>query len=106
MSIQTLYSVAIASSLLGHDVTNFANLDLSSVRLYAHRWSRAIFTSLQRCSIGFKSGYWLGHSRIFTELILHCLCCVLRVIVLLEGESQKLMGILKSCEQALNSGLI
>ncbi|XP_051570030.1 monocyte to macrophage differentiation factor 2-like isoform X2 [Myxocyprinus asiaticus] len=28
----------------------------------------AIFRSLQRCSIGFKSGLWLGHSRTFTEL--------------------------------------
>ncbi len=29
----------------------------------------AIFRSLQRCSIGFKSGLWLGHSRTVTELL-------------------------------------
>ncbi len=28
-----------------------------------------IFRSLQRCSIGFKSGLWLGHSRTVTELL-------------------------------------
>ncbi len=27
------------------------------------------FRSLQRCSIGFKSGLWLGHSRTVTELL-------------------------------------
>ncbi|XP_075931719.1 gamma-aminobutyric acid receptor-associated protein-like 2 isoform X2 [Anarhichas minor] len=30
--------------------------------------AQPIFRSLQRCSIGFKSGLWLGHSRTFTEL--------------------------------------
>ncbi len=30
---------------------------------------QAIFWSLQRCSIGFKSGLWLGHSRTVTELL-------------------------------------
>ncbi len=40
----------------------------SSVRLDGkHR--TAIFRSLQRCSIGFKSGLWLGHSRTVTELL-------------------------------------
>ncbi len=33
------------------------------------RWWTAIFRSLQRCSIGFKSGLWLGHSRTVTELL-------------------------------------
>jgi hypothetical protein len=28
----------------------------------------AIFRSLQRCSIRFKSGIWLGHSRTFRDL--------------------------------------
>ena len=38
-----------------------------SVRLDGDcRW-RTIFRSCQRCSIGFKSWLWLGHSRIFTE---------------------------------------
>uniref|UniRef100_A0A8C4S4M8 Tubulin/FtsZ GTPase domain-containing protein n=1 Tax=Erpetoichthys calabaricus TaxID=27687 RepID=A0A8C4S4M8_ERPCA len=33
-----------------------------------YRRCTAILRSLQRCSIGFKSGLWLGHSRTFTEL--------------------------------------
>ncbi len=41
----------------------------SSVRLDGKRWRTAIFRSLQRCSIGFKSGLWLGHSRTVTELL-------------------------------------
>ncbi len=40
----------------------------SSVWLDGKRWWTAIFRSLQRCSIGFKSGLWLGHSRTVTEL--------------------------------------
>ncbi len=39
------------------------------LKLYQVGWERrwtAIFRSLQRCSIGFKSGLWLGHSRTFT----------------------------------------
>ena len=30
-------------------------------------WCTDIFRSLQRYSIGFRAGLWLGHSRIFTE---------------------------------------
>ena len=64
-----------ASSLLGYDATSMAHLCLgsfshnslqipsSSVRLDGERCCTAIFRSLQRCSIGFKSGLWLGHSR-------------------------------------------
>ncbi len=40
-----------------------------SVRLDGKRWWTAIFRSLQRCWIGFKSGLWLGHSRTVTELL-------------------------------------
>ena len=40
----------------------------SSIRLDGKRRCTAIFRSLQRCSIGFKSGLWLGHSSTFTEL--------------------------------------
>ncbi len=55
-------------SLFGKDATSFSHLDLgilchsslqilsSSVRLDGKRWWTAIFRSLQRCSIGFKSG--------------------------------------------------
>ncbi len=68
-------------SLFGKDATGFSHLDLgilchsslqilsSSVRLDGKRWWTAIFRSLQRCSIGFKSGLWLGHSRTVTELL-------------------------------------
>ncbi len=68
-------------SLFGKDATTFSHLDLgilchsslqilsSSVRLDGKRWWTAIFRSLQRCSIGFKSGLWLGHSRTVTELL-------------------------------------
>ncbi len=68
-------------SLFGKDATRFSLLDLgtlchcslqilsSSDRLDGKRWWTAIFRSLQRCSIGFKSGLWLGHSRTVTELL-------------------------------------
>jgi len=68
-------------SLFGKDTTSFSHLYLgilchfslqilsSSVRLDGKRWWTAIFRSLQRCSIGFKSGLWLGHSRTATEFM-------------------------------------
>ncbi len=68
-------------SLFGKDATSSSHLDLgilchsslqilsSSVRLDGKRWWTAIFRSLQRSSIGFKSGLWLGHSRTVTELL-------------------------------------
>src|SRR4029434_6243326 len=67
-------------SLLGNDATTFSRLDLgilchsslqilsSSVRLNGERWWTAIFRSLQRCSIGFRSGLRLGQSRMVTDL--------------------------------------
>ena len=55
----------------------------SSVRLDREHHNTAVFRSLQRCLIGFKSGFWLGHARTFRDC---CLGCVLRVVVLLEGE--------------------
>lgn len=44
--------------------------------------------SLQRCLIALKSGLWLGHSKLFTALSPShsCLCSVLWVIVILEGD--------------------
>ncbi len=68
-------------SLFVKDATSFSHLDLgilchsslqilsSSVRLDGKRWWTVIFRSFQRCSIGFKSGLWLGHSRTVTELL-------------------------------------
>ena len=69
-----------ALSLLGYDATSLAHLYLgsfshsslqilsSSVRLDGERCCTAIFRSLQRCSIGFKSGFWLSHSRTFRDM--------------------------------------
>ena len=39
----------------------------------------AIFRSLQRCSIGFKSGIWLDHSRTFRDLSRSQSCIILAV---------------------------
>ncbi len=91
-----------ASSLFEYDAPSLAHLFLgsfshsslqdlsSSIRLDGKRRCTAIFRSLHRCSIGFKSGLWLGHSRTLTEFVLYpLLCyigCVLRVVVLLEAE--------------------
>uniref|UniRef100_A0A8C8LL39 C2H2-type domain-containing protein n=1 Tax=Oncorhynchus tshawytscha TaxID=74940 RepID=A0A8C8LL39_ONCTS len=78
-------------SLLGYDATSLAHLYLGSfshfslqilsysVRLDGERRCTAIFRSLQRCSIGLKSGLWLGHSRIFRDLSQSHSCVVLAV---------------------------
>ena len=78
--VEASLAVIIASSLLGYDATSLARLYLgnfchsilqilsSSIWLDGERWCTAIFKSLQRCSIGFKSRLWLGHSRTFTYL--------------------------------------
>ncbi len=78
-------------AFLGMMQTRFADLDWgifchsslqilsSSVRLDGDRRWTAIFRSLQRCSIGFKSELWLGHSRTFTELSLSHSCVALAV---------------------------
>ena len=51
----------------------------SSVRLDGEHRCTAIFRSLQKCLIGFKSGLWLGHSRTFRNLSLSYSCVVLAV---------------------------
>jgi hypothetical protein len=63
-----------ALHLLGYDASSLAHLYLGSfsysslqilssfVRLDGECHCTAIFRSLQRCSMGFKSGLWLGHS--------------------------------------------
>ena len=88
ISIQTLYLILSRSTFLSQYshksswewsnkffTTGFGNVlpflhadPLNSVRLGGERWWTAIFRFLQRCSIGFKSGLWLCHSRTFTEL--------------------------------------
>jgi hypothetical protein len=47
--------------------------------LDGERHCTAIFRSLQRCSIGFKSGFWLGHSRTFRDLSQRHYCVALAV---------------------------
>uniref|UniRef100_A0A8C7INB0 Solute carrier family 37 member 4 n=1 Tax=Oncorhynchus kisutch TaxID=8019 RepID=A0A8C7INB0_ONCKI len=85
--MQTLYSVVVeaplavitALSLLGYDATSLHTSiwggspillcrPSSSVRLDGECHCTAIFWSLQRCSIGFKSRLWLSNSRIFRDL--------------------------------------
>uniref|UniRef100_A0A674ERS6 Interleukin-10 receptor subunit beta-like n=1 Tax=Salmo trutta TaxID=8032 RepID=A0A674ERS6_SALTR len=51
----------------------------SSVRLDGELRCTAIFKSLQRCSIGFKSRLWLGHSKTFRDLSQSHSCVVLAV---------------------------
>ena len=51
------------------------------------RQRRCTATLLGRCSIGFRSGLWLGHSRtltVFPKPLLYFLGGILRVVVLLE----------------------
>lgn len=61
-----------------------------------------IFSGLsQRCSIGFKSRLWLGHSRTLRRVpkpLLHFLGCVLRVVVLMEGEPSPQSNILNALD--------
>jgi len=87
-------------SLFGKDATSFSHLDLgilchsslqilsSSVRLAGKHWWTAIFRSLQRCSIGFKSlaGSFKNNHGVVVKPVLRYFSGVLRVIVLLEGE--------------------
>ena len=104
----------IPSSLLGFDATSLAHLYSSlqnlssSVMLDGARWCTAIFKSLQRCSIGFKSGLWLGYSRTFTDMpgkrLLYCLGCVLRFIFLLEGKPSPKSKVLNALEQVFHQG--
>uniref|UniRef100_A0A8K9V2L4 PX domain-containing protein n=1 Tax=Oncorhynchus mykiss TaxID=8022 RepID=A0A8K9V2L4_ONCMY len=51
----------------------------SFVRLDGECHCTAIFRSLQRCSIRFRSGLWLGHSRTFRDLSRSHPCVVLAV---------------------------
>ena len=68
MSLTHLYLGSFSHSSL-------QNLSIS-VRLDGERRCTAIFRSLQRCSIGFRSGLWLGHSRTFRDLSRSHLCAV------------------------------
>ncbi len=62
-------------------------LTSSPLKLCHVGWGQThIFRFLQKYLIAFKPRLWLGHSRTLTELSISHSCCVLRVIVLLEGE--------------------
>ncbi len=62
-------------------------LTSSPLKLCQVGWGQThIFRFLQKYFIGFKPRLWLGHSSTFTDLSISHSCCVLRVIVLLEGE--------------------
>ncbi len=63
------------------------HLTCSPLKLWQLGWGLTdIFRFLQKCLIGSKPKLLLGHSRTFTELFISHSCCVLWVIVLLEGE--------------------
>ena len=90
-----------ASSLLGYDATSLAHLYLgslshsslqilsSSVRLDGERRCTAIFRSLEmldRVQVRALAGPLKDIQRLVLKPLLHCLGCVLMVVVLLEGE--------------------
>ncbi len=67
------------------------------LKLYQVGWGQMhIFRFLQKYLIGFIPRLWLGHSRTFTELSVSHSCCVLGVIVLLEGEPSAQSDILNA----------
>uniref|UniRef100_A0A9J7Z754 Transposase Tc1-like domain-containing protein n=1 Tax=Cyprinus carpio carpio TaxID=630221 RepID=A0A9J7Z754_CYPCA len=61
VAIEGKMNAAKYRDILDENLLQSAQLS-SSVRLDGKRWWTAIFRSLQRCSIGFKSGLWPGHS--------------------------------------------
>ena len=95
LSVQTLYSVPLAvitaSSLLGYDVTSFAHLDFlplfsaDPLKLCKVGWGTSVNSHFQGSLEMFN---WI-HARALAgplkdiHPLLHCLGCVLRVIVLL-----------------------
>ena len=94
ISFYTIYTVCCVIWTCVCNKAYYLQILSSSVRLDGdHQWT-AIFRLLQRFSIGFKSGLWLGHSRIRPL----CLGWVLMVIVLLSGEP--------SAQSALDQGFI
>ena len=57
---QTVHTADTAARILAHSsIQIFSN----SVRFQGCCWAKPSFSSLQRFSIGFRSGDWLGHSR-------------------------------------------
>ena len=126
ISIQTLYSV-LCWSTFGSDYSlesscvlcyNLVHLYLGSfshsslqiisisIRLDGDLCGTAIFRSLQRCSIGYKSRPWLGHSRTFRDLSRSHSCIVLAVFLgLLSCWKVNLHPSLRTCSRALRNSL-
>uniref|UniRef100_A0A8C7FY14 WD repeat domain 75 n=1 Tax=Oncorhynchus kisutch TaxID=8019 RepID=A0A8C7FY14_ONCKI len=73
----------------------FLQILSSSVRLDGERCCTAIFRSLQRCLIRFKSGLWLRHSRTFRDLSRSQSCVFLAVC----------LGLLSCCKVTLRPSL-
>lgn len=81
----------IASPLFEYDATSLAHLVLgslaslrqlsSSIRLDGEHRCTMVFRSPQRCLNGFKSVFWLSHSRTFTELSWSYSCDVLALLL-------------------------
>ena len=59
------------------EIGEFLPILSNSVRFDGERCCTAIFRSLQRCLIGFKSGFWLGYSRTVRDLSRSHFCNVL-----------------------------
>ena len=57
----------LGTPVFGEFLPFFSADPFNSVRLGGERFCTVVFRSLQRCSIGFKSGLWLGHSRTFSR---------------------------------------
>ena len=57
-----------------------------------------LFSGFQRCSIWFKSGL-KDIQRLVPKPLLRCLGCVLRVVILLEGETSPQAEVLHTLEQ-------
>ena len=100
-----------ALSLIGYGATGLAYLYFGSfshsslqilscsVKLDGESHWTAIFRSLQRCSIGFKSGLWRDIQRLVPKSLLRCLGCVLRVVVLLVCEPSPQSEVLSALQQ-------
>jgi hypothetical protein len=107
--------VTTASSLLRYDATTFAHFDLGSfshsslqmlsisVRLDVERCYTAFFQVspevIDRVQVRALARPLKDIKRLVPKPLLHCLGCVLRVVVLLEGEPLPQSEVLSTLEQ-------
>ena len=109
-----ILAVTTASSLLGYDTTSLAHLYLES-------FSHSSLQILSSCQVGWEhhcraiSRYVRSSSspgsgwaiqRLVSKPLLRCLGCVLRVVVLLEGEPSPQFEVLSALEQNLSFSYI